>query len=1104
MGLRCFAAAACLLLALQPCEVLAAPAEPSVQSPLRAVIPALHERLLREARESHDRDLAEYGADSALELGAAQRLANVQFEIGDLASARETIERLIRVRRAQLRDNPTDSTSEAASDLAASRALLADILDGAGDAGAAEREFREAAEETRSILGNDGRDFTAQRALAAFLRRKGRYEEAEAVFHAVAEGMLADRDWGDFEFQLVIRQLVDLQAVMGLTDDAVQIHMLLQQQVAGEAGPASRAVAAIVDQPAYALTDLGKENEAFDFLEAALAETTEQQGPDYPAVPLYLDALARVYAAFTPAEGEQSILQSLEARHRISGDDAASLAPGYINYASMLIRRRKFDEARSILEAVIEAAPASAPSAQHMLELLGSIDGEGAAARGVLLESFESPWRLRDIHFLEELSNLASLLHDARDYEGAELAAREGARLARATVEQGNTIVADFDFQLAAALRRQGRLEEAWQIVAPYAVPDLDGKGTLFDAAQWYALAAEVQLDLPERATKAYLPIRFAQMIQQRLMGDTRQADSDEQVNFSNWRHLATLEADGTWARVEQRLANPEAPAADLALFSDGLGALQRAGLSATDRAVGEAALRAAAARQGGELQQLVAEREAVLARYDNAYAGFLGTLEELTGDAAQQRLAFNRTMTEATQREAEINAALAEGLPELAQLRLPQSLTLAETQALLAPDEAILVLVPTERGTHTMAIDATTQRWLRSSFDADAINARVRSLLWDVGGSVEPEFDDELDWNERPLSSFDRTSAYELYRELVAPQSSIVEGKARVYVVATGSLSTIPLGILVAGEPEGDDGDAADLRASPWLADRVNLVMLPSLQALRFLRTYPEADEGHAFVGFGNPVLGAPARNSASVVAPGDRGGQRLRAGEVAVLQRSAAKLADPASIARMASLPGTATELRALASALSAPDSSVFMQQRATEAAFKSASLGGLDVLAIATHGLLAEQAAGVKQPGLVFTPPGEPTALDDGYLTAAEIAALRIEADWVILSACNTAGGSGDFEAPALSGLARAFILAGSRNLLVSHWPVFDEVAPLLTVGTIRALQENPSVDRGEALRLAAAAIRNDTSHDGGEIPWSHPRAWAPFSLVGEGGR
>jgi hypothetical protein len=124
------------------------------------------------------------------------------------------------------------------------------------------------------------------------------------------------------------------------------------------------------------------------------------------------------------------------------------------------------------------------------------------------------------------------------------------------------------------------------------------------------------------------------------------------------------------------------------------------------------------------------------------------------------------------------------------------------------------------------------------------------------------------------------------------------------------------------------------------------------------------------------------------------------------------------------MARLPGTAEELRNMRTALAAPVNSIFLGPAATEAQFRSMDLSGVRILALATHGLLAGDIDGAGEPGLVFTPPAEPSEQDDGFLTASEVAALRLNADWVILSACNTAAGDGSEGAPGLSDLPAPF--------------------------------------------------------------------------------
>lgn len=94
---------------------------------------------------------------------------------------------------------------------------------------------------------------------------------------------------------------------------------------------------------------------------------------------------------------------------------------------------------------------------------------------------------------------------------------------------------------------------------------------------------------------------------------------------------------------------------------------------------------------------------------------------------------------------------------------------------------------------------------------------------------------------------------------------------------------------------------------------------------------------------------------------------------------------------------------------------------------------------------------------------------TPLDDGLLTSSEIAMLKLNADWVVLSACNTAAAEKP-GAEALSGLARAFFYAGARALLVSHWPVTSLPAVKLTTTMFATIAEDPKIAAAESLRRA----------------------------------
>lgn len=279
---------------------------------------------------------------------------------------------------------------------------------------------------------------------------------------------------------------------------------------------------------------------------------------------------------------------------------------------------------------------------------------------------------------------------------------------------------------------------------------------------------------------------------------------------------------------------------------------------------------------------------------------------------------------------------------------------------------------------------------------------------------------------------------------------------------------------------------------------------------------------------------------DGAMVVASraGPAAGVRRAAGvETASLFRSGTTpeglvVANVEAVRGLRRLPDTRCELEVLARRLGAGPEAVHLAEQATETAVKGLSESGelarYRTIAFATHGLTADEGRTMRaqedltlkpltiatgaaealterdeevkaEPALVLTPPEQGTVADDGLLTASEVAELKLNAEWVLLSACNTASGAGA-GAESLSGLAKAFFYAGGASLLVSHWPVDSDAAVRLTTGTIQALAAEPKIGRAEALRRAMLAFL-DPKAPSRDV---HPRRWAPFILVGEGGR
>jgi len=307
---------------------------------------------------------------------------------------------------------------------------------------------------------------------------------------------------------------------------------------------------------------------------------------------------------------------------------------------------------------------------------------------------------------------------------------------------------------------------------------------------------------------------------------------------------------------------------------------------------------------------------------------------------------------------------------------------------------------------------------------------------------------------------------------------------------------------------------DAASAKDVPWLIREHAITVLPSVASLTALRRIGKPSAAlNPMIGFGNPLLDGPDGRFAERARQA-RAEQVCRPAAVkrvasqVGLRRSVAPVATGGGLASVAELraleplPETAGELCAVANDLGADVRQIRLGASATETEIKRLSAAGdlarYKIVHFATHGTLAGQLSTTAEPGLVLTPPDLATTEDDGYLSGSEIASLKLDADWVILSACNTAGGADEANAEALSGLARVFFYAGARALLVSHWEVYSDATVKLITTAVKAITQDKTVGRAEALRRAMIAMIDD-----GKPQEAHPSYWAPFVVVGEGG-
>ena len=439
-----------------------------------------------------------------------------------------------------------------------------------------------------------------------------------------------------------------------------------------------------------------------------------------------------------------------------------------------------------------------------------------------------------------------------------------------------------------------------------------------------------------------------------------------------------------------------------------------------------------------------IARREGLgegVERLDSARAdvtrltGELAAAQASNGNGAGPlQAALEAAQTEAAQAQSALLAAF----PDWVNLARPRIATLTQLQAGLGEGELLVLPVSLQGRAVTLAISQSNAEWGETPINAYQLGelaARVRRSAEQV--------------DER---GFDVDAAHRLF-STVFPESIVplLAANHSLLFPASGYLARLSPAVLLSAPANADN-----LRAAPFLARSHAVRIAPDLAVLGGEATLAAPER---FLGVGAPVL-----TDASAAWSG------------------------------LPPLPTASAELAALALALGAGESTLLTEGQATEAALALRDLAAFRVIAFATHGLVGGEVAGLAEPALVMTTPLPGDAGDDGLLTASEIARLHLDADWVILTACNTAAGE-QAGSPGYSGLARAFAQAGARSLMLSHWRVRDDAATFLSVETMR--RAAAGVPRAEALQAAQLALIERSDIPGA----AHPAVWAPFVIVGD---
>jgi len=848
-----------------------------------------------------------------------------------------------------------------------------------------------------------------------------------------------------------------------------------------ESGAGSTAYATSIYNLAWLYRYQGRYAEAEPLLKRSRDIRQQAYGPDNPAVAECLNILAVIYIyQGRYAEAEPLEQRALAIREKALGTDDRDVAISVNNLAELYNAQARYADAEPLLKralAINEKVlgpenPKVALSLSNLAELY-VMQGRYAEAEPLLNQALAIDQKIGHPDVATILNNLAVLYKDQGRPAEAEQFMKRALAIEEKTLGPEHPNVAQGLSNLSMLYLVEGRYAEAEPLLKRALAIGEKSLGPDHPGVAWGLAELALLYGVQGRYADALPFIRRAAVIMESRAASTKEESKSVQSELRGQRDIFLGEA----AVTAHLIAANDPQSAQLR--EEGFAALQWSKASDTAAAVSHMAARFAAGSDA--LANLVRQRQDTQDRLDATEAAILKSVSQPPEKRDAKAEADLRADADSLrQRLKQLDADLAVKFPAYAELTNPKPLTIAETQTLLGPDQALIVF--------GVGINESYVAVVRKNGYALYIVPVGGNGVSDAVKKLRSSFHPTAEGNVPP---FEASMAYEIYRQALAPAEPALKGVTQLYVVTDGAMESLPLGVLLTSKPSADTLSATapdQLRAAPWLVRRYAVSVLPSVSSLKALRQFASA--AHApqpFMGFGDPVLKPQ---------PGDnRGAPALaRGGTVQSVYRGGT--VDQAELRDLPSLPDTAGELRAEAKLFKASADSVLLLEAATVTAVKHADLASRRILAFATHGLLAGD-AGIAEPGLVMTPPATPTPEDDGLLKASEIAQLKLNADLVILSACNTASSDGTPGAEGFSGLSKAFLYAGARSLMVSNWSVVSGSTVALMTQMSAHLEEK-GVGRAEALRRAELELMDDKEHP----EFANPLFWAPFVVVGEG--
>ncbi|MGO9546570.1 MAG: tetratricopeptide repeat protein [Rhodomicrobium sp.] len=1058
---------------------------------------------------------------------ALNNLAQLLQDTNRLPEAEPLMRRALKINEANLGlDHP---------DVAIALNNLAQLLADTNRLAEAEPLMRRALKIDETSFGSDhpnvARDLNN---LAQLLEHTNRLAEAEPLYRRVLK--IDETSFGRDHPSVGI-DLNNLAAFLYATNrlaEAEPLYRRVLQIDEASFGPDHPNVGRDLDNLAQLLQATSRLKDAEPLMRRALKINEAGFGPDHPKVALSLGILASLMQDTNQLdEAEPLLRRSLKIDEKSLGSDHPQVAIDLNNLGQLLKDTNRLADAEPLMRRALKIEEASfgpdhpnvARDLHNLAELLAQTsrlaEAEPLYRRALKID--EKSWGSDHPNVAFRLNGLAQLLRMTNRFAEAESLMRRVVAIFEKSLGPEHPNVATGLNNLAGLLRETNRAE----------AEQLHRRALAIDEASLGVYHPKVGTDLNNLAAllededhwSAAVALRArAKPIMTGAHGDGER----ERGGLGK----AVLAEDTGGLRAYAR-ALYRADASDAANRAEGFELAQWA--LRNEAADALSAMSARFAKGGEQLAKLVREEQDLLRARKAAYRNLDAAAGKADAKAAEAARA-GITKIEAKLREKQ--AQLGHDFPEYAELANPKPLSLADAQALLGEGQALVLFldlpqygqVPEE--TIVFAVTKNEARWVSIPTGRSALQKRVSVLRcgldasnWRKGRKSREACKGLLGREAAAdeLPPFFAGMAHALYRDLFGGIEDLIKDKA-LLIVPSGPLTQLPFQVLVTKKPDENLPRFEAYKTAAWLGQRQAITILPSVGSLKALRTAKASAATEPFIGFGNPLLTGADGTDRSAWAKQDCGkAAPPKKTRVASVLESFASLfrggaVDIDKLRQLEPLPEAADELCAVAGGLGVQgpelDKAVFLGKRATVKQVKDLSNSGelarARVVHFATHGLLAGQTAifakNKAEPALVLTPPdaGKESEEDNGLLTASEVAQLNLNADWVVMSACNTAAGS-DEGAEALSGLARAFFYAGARSLLVSHWEVNSDAAVAITTGAVNEMKAEPKIGRAEALRRSIAKVMVKgvvTYPDGSSTDFSHPSVWAPFVLVGNG--